>query len=299
MKTEKYTCLLAAGTTEGLEAMRILDSLHIKTAACVATELGGSMLSDTGAAVFAGRLDETGFEMFIKEHGVSFVIDATHPFAVEVSANLQRACKVCGICCVRYDRQSPDYDYDKIIHAASAEAAAKLLSEMEGNILLTTGANTAPVYRAAIDDFNTRVYIRVLDTKESRERCRAAGIAASHVIAKNPPFSKEDNEALIKEYQIKVLVSKDSGVRGGLIEKIESARAFGIHVVLIDRPKTAAEPSVRAAKTDGGKVSEAADKDGRKVSEAALEPSVCVVASAEALRQQIAALKEELCQKAE
>lgn len=292
MKTEKYTCLLAAGTTEGLEAVRLLDSLHIKTAACVATKLGGKMLEDTGAAVFAGRLDEKGFEIFIREHGVVFVIDATHPFAVEASANLRRACKACGVCYVRYERQSPDYDYDKIIHAASAEEAAQLLSEMAGNILLTTGANTASVYREAIDDFNVRVYIRVLDTKESWIRCREAGIAKSHVIAKNPPFSKEDNEALIKKHQIKVLVSKDSGVRGGLIEKIESAKAFGIPVVLIDRPKT-------SDATDGGEIKNSdGGKDGA-VRDSEAEASVCVVPSYGALEQRILALKEELCQRAE
>ena len=77
----------------------------------------------------------------------------------------------------------------------------------------------------------------------------AAGIDAGHVIAKNPPFSKADNEALIKAYDIRVLVSKDSGMSGGLIEKIESAKAFHIPVVLIDRPKEAAEIELESVET--------------------------------------------------
>lgn len=237
MEEIKYTCLLAAGTTEGLEAMKALDALHIKTAACTATDLGKAMLEDTGADVFVGRMDADGFERFIKKYAVRIVVDATHPFAAEVTANLKAACEKLGVLYVRFMRRQTDCDYDKIIWADSAKAAAEILKTIEGNILLTTGANTAPVYKAALPDFNDRVYIRVLDTEESRKRCQSAGIDATHIIAKNPPFSKEDNEALIKAYDIRALVSKDSGKRGGLTEKIAGAKAFHIPVVLIKRPK--------------------------------------------------------------
>lgn len=94
---ENFTCLLAAGTSEGLEVMRVLDKLHIKTAACVATELGAKMLRETGARVFVGRMDKVGFEKFISAHKVHFVIDATHPFAVEVTKNLKGAAEACGV----------------------------------------------------------------------------------------------------------------------------------------------------------------------------------------------------------
>lgn len=249
MEETKYMCLLAAGTTEGLEAMKVLDALQIKTAACTATDLGKEMLEHTGADVFAGRMDADAFERFIKKYGIRFVVDATHPFAVDVTANLKTACARLNVIYVRFMRRQLDYDYDQIIRADSAFAAAEIVKNMKGNILLTTGANTAPIYKAALPDFNSRVYIRVLDTEDSKARCMAAGIDAGHVIAKNPPFSKADNEALIKAYDIRVLVSKDSGMSGGLIEKIESAKAFHIPVVLIDRPKEAAEIEVESVET--------------------------------------------------
>lgn len=234
---ENFTCLLAAGTSEGLEVMRVLDKLHIKTAACVATELGAKMLRETGACVFVGRMDKAGFEKFISAHKVHFVIDATHPFAVEVTKNLKGAAEACGVSYARYIRKTQDYHYEKIIHAADAREAAVRLLEMPGNILLTTGANTAPIYKEILPDFNERAYVRVLNTESSRLACKDAGIDEGHVIAQNPPFSPEDNKALIEQYHIEVLVSKDSGERGGLLEKIESAKAFSIPVVLIDRPE--------------------------------------------------------------
>ena len=151
---ENFTCLLAAGTSEGLEVMRVLDKLHIKTAACVATELGAKMLRETGACVFVGRMDKAGFEKFISAHKVHFVIDATHPFAVEVTKNLKGAAEACGVSYARYIRKTQAYHYEKIIHAADAREAAVRLLEMPGNILLTTGANTAPIYKEILPDFN-------------------------------------------------------------------------------------------------------------------------------------------------
>lgn len=229
-------CLLAAGTTEGLEAMQLLDEIGIETAACVATALGRKMLEHTKAHIYSGRMDAAAFARFIEEKAIDFVVDATHPFAVEVTQNLKMAAEAKKIPYIRYVRKSAAYAYEKLIHAADAGAAAEGLLTIKGNILLTTGANTAAVYKAVLPDFNERVYIRVLDTAASKTLCRTVGIDEAHVIAQNPPFSLEDNCSLIEKYDIAVLVSKDSGVRGGLLEKIESAKAFGIPVILIDRP---------------------------------------------------------------
>jgi len=245
MKMEKrYDVLVAAGTTEAHDAIGVLQQMGLTVAATVATDLGSAVIDDLKSRhvdVFVGRRDEAGFVRMIRETGVRFVVDATHPFAVDVTKTVAAACAVCRgdrefPKYIRYVRRGEVYDYDKIIHVRDAAGAAKKLLGLPGNFLLTTGANTIHVYKESIPDFNARGYVRVLDTKTSLERCARCGVAPSHVIAKNPPFSMEDNIQCIREFHIKMLVSKDSGQTGGLFEKIGAAKTAGIPVILIDRP---------------------------------------------------------------
>lgn len=241
---KKYDALVAAGTTEAKEAIACLQKLGMKVAATVATKLGADVLcalKKSGADVYVGRRDAKQFKAFMEASQVRYVVDATHPFAVDVTQALKDAVammeqNLCVPRYIRYVRRNMTYTYDKITYVKDAGAAAKLLQKMPGNFLLTTGANTVHIYKALIPDFNTRGYVRVLNTEESLAKCRDCGISNSHVIANNPPFSAADNFACIRSLNISVLVSKDSGKSGGMTEKIESAEAAGIQVILIERP---------------------------------------------------------------
>ena len=245
-----YDALVAAGTTEAHDAIEVLQTMGFSTAATVATDLGSEVLNDLkakGADVFVGRKNADEFCEMIRKFGIRIVVDATHPFAVDVTKTVKeacdRSCKDDGFPkYVRYVRRMESYDYERIIHVSDAGAAAKMLCKMKGNFLLTTGANTINVYKAAISDFDVRGFVRVLNTEASIERCRRYGVPMDHVIAKNPPFSEEDNIQCIRDLNIQAVVSKDSGQTEGLFEKIESARKTGIPVILIDRP--AAETGV-------------------------------------------------------
>lgn len=115
----------------------------------------------------------------------------------------------------------------EILYADNALQAAEILNGINGNILLTTGANTAGVYRENIPDFSERCYIRILDTQASVEACILAGVPPENMIKGRPPFSCKDNDILIGKYHIQVLVSKDSGAVGGLPEKLASAKRRG------------------------------------------------------------------------
>lgn len=245
-KSQGYDVLVAAGTTEAHDAIEVLQTMGFSVAATVATDLGSAVLDDLkkqGVDVYVGRKDADEFCETIRACGVRYVVDATHPFAVDVTKTVKSACEKCREDAadgfpkyIRYVRRMEVYDYDKIIYVKDAAGAAKELQAMTGNFLLTTGANTVNVYKDAIKDFNVRGFVRVLNTKASIDRCRQCGVEDAHVIAKNPPFSAEDNIQCIKDYHICVIVSKDSGQSGGLFEKIESAKIMGIPMILIERP---------------------------------------------------------------
>ena len=119
--------------------------------------------------------------------------------------------------------------------AQDTEQAAHLLEEIEGNILLTTGSKELPAYRQ-VKGFAERFYPRVLPLANVVESCLALGIPAAHLIAMQGPFSQEMNLAMIRQWNISCLVTKESGKTGGVDQKLAAAKQAGISVLLIRRP---------------------------------------------------------------
>lgn len=220
-----------AGTSEATEFIRVLPEKYEVTA-FTATEYGKTILAGERCTVHVGRLDKDGFAVELAR--MDAVVDASHPFALAVTETVQQVCAQQNIPYFRLGRPQLHYDYDRIIRVPSKEEAAEQLSKMPGNILLTTGVNTLAFYEANVTDFVARGWARILDTADSR---RTAAASRAHLVYAMPPFSQKDTVALIEAHQIAVLVSKDSGARGGVAEKVGAAKACGIPVVLIGAPK--------------------------------------------------------------
>jgi len=231
-----YDIVVIAGTSESRKVIE--DSLEkgCRILASVATDLGKEMLDEYPIDVHVGRLDLEGFLTFFKENPVKKVIDASHPFARIVTETVKEACAISCIPYERYEREKSDYDYDRICQVENVDQAVALLNESAGNILLTTGVNTAGEYFRKVKDAPARLFIRVLDNEASYERCRKAGYSDDHVFGEMPPFSLKDNLRLIRKVQAAVLVSKDSGKRGGVDIKVRACREAGIPMILIKRP---------------------------------------------------------------
>ena len=115
----------------------------------------------------------------------------------------------------------------------AAEAAA-CLKTREGNILLTTGAKELPAYAELPPE---RLFPRVLPSLDSIAACEALGIPHRNIIAMQGPFSREMNAATIRQYEIRILVSKDGGGPGGFAEKAAAARETGAELIVIRRPE--------------------------------------------------------------
>lgn len=233
----KYDVIVIAGTTEAREVIERQLKEHKKVLASVATELGAQMLAEYPVDVHTGRLDEEGFVRLFAANPCEKVIDASHPFAQVVTETVRRAAAEAGIPYERYERSQLHYDYDRIIPVSDAAEAAEYLNTTEGNVLLTTGVNTAAVYAERVKDARRRLYIRVLDTPASYEGCARAGYPEDHVFGEMPPYTVEDNLRLIEKTGAAVMVSKDSGKTGGVDIKIEACRRAGIDCVLIRRPE--------------------------------------------------------------
>ena len=87
-----YKVLVFAGTTEGYEVCRFLAAHQVQTMGFVATEYGSkSLMENEYLTVQTGRLDETAMEQIFAREEPEMVLDATHPYAIEVTENLQNA----------------------------------------------------------------------------------------------------------------------------------------------------------------------------------------------------------------
>ncbi len=218
-----------AGTSDAVSLIHQLPDYDIT--AFTATEYGKEILKNSSCRICVGRLDKQAFLNVLSDFDA--VADASHPFAQQVSANVKETCRFLSLPYFRLIRPEMQYDYKKIYLVSGKEEAARILSDLSGNILLTTGVMTLHFYEQHVKNFDSRGFVRILDTEDSR---RMAEKAVSHVIFAIPPFSEQDTLDLIQKYQIAVLVTKDSGQRGGLPEKINAARIAGIPVLMLKRP---------------------------------------------------------------
>ena len=228
--------VLFSGTTEGRRLSAALAELGAAVEVCVATEYGREEQGELpGVRVHTGRLDTAGMEAILQ--GADLCIDATHPYATAVTANIRAASEAAGVPYRRLLRR-PSVLPEGSITAANAPEAAKRLAETEGNILLATGAKELSAFAIL---GGGRLYPRVLPLRESLEACEAAGIPHRNIIAMQGPFSLALNLALMRQFDIRYLVTKDGGTAGGFGEKAEAARQAGATLVVIRRPADSGE----------------------------------------------------------
>jgi len=224
--------VLFSGTTEGRRLSHELARLGGAVTVCVATEYGREEQGQApGIAVLSGRMDEEAMRQAIR--GADLCVDATHPYAAQASQTIRAACVGERIPLLRLLREESEIPAGTEVFP-SAIAAAEWLKGAQGNILLTTGAKELPVYAPLGGE---RLYPRVLPMASSLAACEVSGVPSRNILALQGPFSQELNEALIRQYHIRYLVTKDGGRAGGFGEKAAAARNTGITLVLIRRPR--------------------------------------------------------------
>lgn len=224
--------LVFAGTTEGREISHYLAENGIFVTACVATEYGSMVMPHNNRIeVKTGRLETE--QMSELMQGYELVIDATHPYACIVTANIKAACAEMGKEYIRLLR--PSIKAERVITVKDTKEAASYLDSVEGNVLLTTGSKELEAF-TTVRDYITRLYARVLPVSSVVEKCNELGFKGGNLICMQGPFSHELNAAMLKQISAKFIVTKDTGDTGGFDEKISAANENGVTVILIARP---------------------------------------------------------------
>ena len=242
-----YKVLVFAGTTEGYEICRFLADHQVRTMGFAATEYGGKSLTENEyLTVQTGRLDETAMEQVFIQEKPEMVLDATHPYAAEVTVNIRTACEKTQTLYRRVLRESGSRE-DKAVYVESVQAAAQYLDQTQGNVLLTTGSKELAGF-TGMKNYQERLYARVLSLPNVMQACAELGFEGKHLIGMQGPFSRELNAAMLRQYRCKYLVTKDTGKAGGFQDKIDAALECDAVPVIIGRPLKEEGMSVKECK---------------------------------------------------
>lgn len=230
--------LLFGGTYEGRILAEYLSRQGMAAYVFTATEYGGELImSLPHLVVRSERLTAPEMAEFIGQKSINTAIDATHPFAQQVTQNILEATKSTGVRYIRVVREeSADCQEKGITYVENTEQAVDFLRHTQGTVLLTTGSKELAVF-CQLPDFQERLYARVLPMPAVIEHCYALGLSGAHIIAMQGPFTEELNLALLRQFRCTYLVTKNTGTVGGMESKIAAALTAGAKIVVINRPE--------------------------------------------------------------
>jgi precorrin-6A/cobalt-precorrin-6A reductase len=224
--------LLLGGTTEASLLARALAGVGLdavfsyagRTAAPVAQPLPTRV---GGFGGVAGLVD------FLRAEGISHVVDATHPFAAQMTRNAVAACGIAGVPLLGFERPawqaSEGDDWLAVPDLACAVAA---LPAAPARVFLAIGKQHLAGFAARPQH---HYLLRLVDAPGDVPLPRA------EVVVARGPFAVEGDTALMQTHRITHVVAKNSGGSGARA-KLDAARLLRLPVILIERPQVPARP---------------------------------------------------------
>ena len=175
-----------------------------------------------------------GLAAWLRAERISHVIDATHPFAAEISRNAALACAATetALCALERPAWAPGAG-DRWVRVADVAAAVAALPEVPSRVFLAIGRQTLAPFAARP---RHHYLLRLVDPPEGPLPLPRA----TAVIARGP-FDVAGDTALLRDHAITHIVAKNAG-GAGAEAKLHAARALGLPVILIDRPAAPPRP---------------------------------------------------------
>ncbi|WP_108853862.1 cobalt-precorrin-6A reductase [Albidovulum aquaemixtae] len=232
--------LLLGGTTEASALARRLADARVEAVFSYAgrTESPGTQPLPTRIGGFGGA---GGLAEYIRSAGFTHVIDATHPFAVQMSRNAAAACAETGTPLCAFEREpwtaGPG---DEWRHVADVGAAVDALPDTPARIFLAIGKQNLAAFGAKPQH---HYLLRLVDPPEG-----PLPLPDADALIARGPFTEAEDLRLLINHRIDLIVAKNSGGAGARA-KLDAARLHQVPVVLIDRP---AMPPRRVARDVDG-----------------------------------------------
>ncbi|SFI12451.1 precorrin-6A reductase [Pseudomonas guineae] len=214
--------LLLGGTTEALRLARRLSSDAIYSLAGL-----GRVPDDLPCQVRVGGFGGAeGLAAFIREQGIELLLDLTHPYAAQISANAARAAELSGVACWALRR--PGWQAGAGDDWREVNDWAELVVALEHfqRPLFTLGRE--PLEHLSEIPLHQHWTVRCLTAQQA--------VSRAEIIGARGPFALDEERALFARLGIDVLISKNSGSQS-TESKLQVARELGLPVVLLRRPE--------------------------------------------------------------
>jgi precorrin-6A/cobalt-precorrin-6A reductase len=236
---------LIGGTGESAKLATALLQIGLPLVISVTTESARSLYPISPLLqVWVERFNLSQINQFLTEQNIIAVLDASHPYAVEISQNAIAACSQKDIPYLRFERaRCGDGEMGRwgdgevggrLIYLDSFNqlvAGEYLVGE---RVLFTVGYKVLPLFR----DWHERstLFARVLPATTSIEAALAAGFTQDKLFAMRPPIPINLERELWRHWQISMVVTKASGAPGGENIKRQLAAELGVTLVIIEPP---------------------------------------------------------------
>ena len=192
-----------------------------------------------------GSLEVPEMVAFCREHDIRLIVDAAHPFAVNLHRNVIDLAEQIGVPVIRYDRIYPPHDEDLVWCKDYDDAISQLNKSGITKLLALTGVNTINRLRPYWQEHEC--WFRILNREESQAAAQKAGFPADHLVY----YDKEDTASLIERLRPQAIITKESGMSGGFDEKVKASRLAGIQVFVVERPDYPVADGVTVKHVDG------------------------------------------------
>jgi len=224
------TVLILGGTGD---ARRLADNLveqHGESLRVI-TSLAGRTTSPRQPS---GEIREGGFggteglAKYLNDSPVDMLVDATHPYAAQISEHATNAASMAGVPHLLFMRPEwSEQASDDWMHVTSMTAAADALSVSAQIALITTGIQNLDAFT---DVQGPKLLVRLLEQPKS-----PLPFENSEIIIGRPPYTLDGELALFKLMGIDTLVTKNAG-GDATVAKVDATRQLGVRVIMIDRP---------------------------------------------------------------
>ena len=219
--------LLLGGTTEASQLARALTSAQIDAVFSYAgrTELPVAQPLPTRVGGFGGV---AGLQAWLQAQRITQVVDATHPFAAQMSGNAVQACAAAGVPLLAFERPAWQAQVgDQWQYVGDIAGAVAALPQTPARVFLAIGRQSLLSFAHGGQH---HYLLRLVDAVP------AVPLPNAQVVIARGPFTVDGDCALLREHGITHVVAKNSGGTGAAA-KLEAARCLGVPVILIDRPK--------------------------------------------------------------
>ncbi|PIG92032.1 cobalt-precorrin-6A reductase [Gloeocapsopsis sp. IPPAS B-1203] len=227
---------LIGGTQESIKITQAIAPENVCCIVSVTTESARSLYRSASClTIWVGRLTLAQTLEFIQQQQIKAIVDASHPYAVEVSHNAIAAAQQLQIPYLRYERP---------ILLSSTESASENFDSFEAllatnylqnkRVLLTVGYRPLQTFQAWHD--RATLFARILPSAIAMTAAAQAGFTPDRLICLRPPISAELELALWRQWQIQLVITKASGKPGGEDIKRLVATQLGIPLITISRP---------------------------------------------------------------